>query len=459
MSGAGGDAWVLGPDGDKYWGRFGAAGLLVHDRGRGVLLQHRAVWSHHGDTWGLPGGARHAGESATEGAVREAHEEAGVPVDRIAVRSSSTLDLGFWSYTTVVAETVLPFEPVISDPESIELRWVPVTEVESLPLHPGFAASWPILRRRLGGEFGLGLAALGRPDYINLGHGGDFVDGASVVELRGRTHGMLDAAWAGGIRYIDAARSYGLAERFLGEWIALHPERRAQLTIGSKWGYEYVADWRRDATVHEIKNHSLAAFSRQWPETLEALGTAPDIYLVHSLTEESGALDDAALLERLAELAASGVRVGLSTSGPGQARVLEQVLALGDAAPFSAVQTTWNLLEQSAGEALKAAHASGWTVVVKEGVANGRLTERGLADGSLPELAEAAERSGRSPDTIALSAVRHQLWADVVLSGATTAAQLASNLSTVPTPQDDLLARMRERSESYWAERSALSWN
>jgi 8-oxo-dGTP diphosphatase len=149
MSGNG-DTWVYGPDGRKFWGRFGAAGLLVHHRELGVLLQHRAVWSHHGDTWGLPGGARHENETALEAALREAGEEAGVPADLVTVQFCSVVDLGFWSYTTVVVLAIEAFEPVISDGESIALRWVPTDEVEALALHPGFAASWPGLRLRLG---------------------------------------------------------------------------------------------------------------------------------------------------------------------------------------------------------------------------------------------------------------------------------------------------------------------
>jgi len=140
---------VEGPDGQRFWGRFGAAGLLVHDLRRGILLQHRADWSHFGGTWGLPGGARHAGESAVDGALREAAEEAAVPPDAVHVLFESVLDLGFWSYTTVVGQAVRPFEPHMADVESIELRWVPVDEVNALPLHPGFAASWPQLRARL----------------------------------------------------------------------------------------------------------------------------------------------------------------------------------------------------------------------------------------------------------------------------------------------------------------------
>lgn len=144
-----GDAWVVAPDGTQYWGRFGAAGLLAVDPQRGVLLQHRVSWSHHGDTWGLPGGARHAGESARAGALRESAEEAGVPEAAVRPRLLSVFDADVWTYSTVVADVVQPFEPVISDPESRELAWVPVDDVEAYPLHPGFAASWSALRELL----------------------------------------------------------------------------------------------------------------------------------------------------------------------------------------------------------------------------------------------------------------------------------------------------------------------
>lgn len=144
-----GDAWVVAPTGERYWGRFGAAGLLAVDAERGVLLQHRVAWSHFGGTWGLPGGALHEGESAIDGALREAQEEAGIPDDAVHPRFTSVLDVGVWSYTTVVADVRVPFEPVISDPESVALEWVPLDEVAARPLHPGFAAAWPTLRALL----------------------------------------------------------------------------------------------------------------------------------------------------------------------------------------------------------------------------------------------------------------------------------------------------------------------
>lgn len=144
-----GDAWVVAPSGERYWGRFGAAGLLAVDAHRRVLLQHRASWSHFGDTWGTPGGARHEGESAHDAALREAAEEAGVPNGAVQPRFLSVFDLDYWSYTTVVGDVVNPFEPVITDRESHELAWVPVEDATRLPLHPGFASSWPALRALL----------------------------------------------------------------------------------------------------------------------------------------------------------------------------------------------------------------------------------------------------------------------------------------------------------------------
>ena len=144
-----GDAWVVAATGEKYWGRYGAAGLLAVDAERGVLLQHRVGWSHFGGTWGMPGGALHEGEAPLAGALREAQEEAGIPDGAVRARFASVLDLGIWSYTTVVADVIDPFEPVISDPESLALEWVPVDEVDQRPLHPGFGSAWPMLRSLL----------------------------------------------------------------------------------------------------------------------------------------------------------------------------------------------------------------------------------------------------------------------------------------------------------------------
>lgn len=142
------DAWVDGPQG-RYWGTFGAAGLLLGHPEAGVLLQLRAVWSHLGGTWGLPGGARKADETPEQAALREADEEAGVPPELVTVLGTSVFDLGYWSYTTVLARSAEVFTPVVGDAESEALRWIPLDDVAGLPLHPGLEADWPGLRSRL----------------------------------------------------------------------------------------------------------------------------------------------------------------------------------------------------------------------------------------------------------------------------------------------------------------------
>jgi aryl-alcohol dehydrogenase-like predicted oxidoreductase len=306
-------------------------------------------------------------------------------------------------------------------------------------------------------RLGLGLAAIGRPAYITGGRAKDLGEGAdrSVDAMRERAHKLLDAAWWLGIRYVDAARSYGRAEEFLGSWLAAHPGYRDELTIGSKWGYEYTGGWRLDAPQQERKEHSLAMFERQWAETQAALGTEPDVYLVHSLTSDSTALDDGALLDRLRALRESGVRVGFSTSGPAQAAVIERALGLADS-PFSAVQSTWNLLEPSVGEALAAANDAKWLVVVKEVLANGRLTSRGEETAAAALAAE----DGQRLDGLAIGAAVAHAWADIVLTGAVTRKQLKQNLEArAPSLDEERLAELAEPAEEYWQARAVRPWS
>ncbi len=312
------------------------------------------------------------------------------------------------------------------------------------------------LSKRLAAHrLGLGLAALGRPGYINLGHGSDLAGRTDEVSMERGAHAVLDAAYASGVRYFDAARSYGRAEAFLSDWLTLRGLTPSDVTVGSKWGYTYTANWRVDATVHEVKDLSLANLRRQLAESRELLAPHLRLYQIHSATIVSGVLDDRAVLAELARVRADGMSVGLSVTGPGQARTIERALEVGG---FDSVQATWNLLETSAGSALAAAHAAGLGVIVKEALANGRLTARG----QIPELAEAARQAGCTPDALALGVVLAQPWADVVLSGAATVAELSSNLvgSTVrlqPEPLERLEA-IREDSETYWATRAALPW-
>jgi aryl-alcohol dehydrogenase-like predicted oxidoreductase len=307
-------------------------------------------------------------------------------------------------------------------------------------------------------RIGLGLAAVGRPGYINLGRKTDLPAERTVEVMRERAHEVLDAAYAQGVRYFDAARSYGRSEQFLAEWLRGRPEIR-DVVIGSKWGYTYTADWRPDAEVHEVKDHSTATYDRQVAETRELLGERLDLYQIHSVTPDSPALTDRALHDRLADLAAEGVTIGLSTSGPEQPAAIRAALAVTvDGIPlFSSVQSTYNLLEPSAGAALAEAHDAGCSVIVKEAMANGRLAQPGA-----PVLDRLAADTGATPDALAIAAVLHRPWADIVLSGAATAGQLASNLAAsavcLDADQLGLLAALAEPASDYWRYRAALPW-
>jgi aryl-alcohol dehydrogenase-like predicted oxidoreductase len=304
---------------------------------------------------------------------------------------------------------------------------------------------------------GLGLAALGRPGYINVGHGSDLGEDRSVEVLEARSHEVLDAAHEAGVRYFDAARSYGRAEQFLGSWLDGRGFAPGELTVGSKWGYAYTADWQIDADPPEVKDLSADTFRRQLAETRALLGDRLSLYQIHSATVESGVLEDRAVLDELAELRSSGVAVGLTVTGVGQADTIDKALSVGGG--FDAVQATWNLIERSAGPALERAHGAGLGVLVKEALANGRLTERGGDE----RLVGAARRLGTTPDALAIRAVLAQPWAGVVLSGAAKVEQLRSNLAARELAWGDDVARelkpLAEPSDRYWNERSALTWN
>jgi aryl-alcohol dehydrogenase-like predicted oxidoreductase len=311
---------------------------------------------------------------------------------------------------------------------------------------------------------GLGLAALGRPAYINLGRPQDLGRERSVEAMERRCHQVLDAAFEAGVRYLDAARSYGLAETFLASWLERRHLAPDAITVGSKWGYTYTGEWRLTAEVHEVKDHSLAALRRQLAETRELLGDWLDLYQIHSATLESGVLEDRLVLAELVHLREEeGLVVGLTASGPRQAEVVRRALEVDvdGVNPFGAVQATWNLLEPSVGPALAAAHQRGWGVIVKEALANGRLTPHGRGPERLT-LEAVAGRQAVTADAVALAAALANPWVDVVLSGAVTVGQLHSNLaaSALELTAADLeeLRALAEPPERYWAERGALPW-
>ena len=316
---------------------------------------------------------------------------------------------------------------------------------------------------------GLGLAALGRPGYINIGHANDLAGDYSVVEMEASAHTVLDAAYEGGIRYFDAARSYGRGEAFLGSWLQARELSPDAVVVGSKWGYTYTAGWRVDADVHEVKEHSVSVLQRQWAESSSILGSHLDLYQIHSATLDSGVLENEEILAELARLKANaGVAIGLTVSGACQGPVVDQAIQIeiDGVRLFDSVQATWNLLERSAGPALARAHAAGLGIIVKEALANGRLTDRNSDahfERQMAILRSEARRLETSVDGLALAGVLAQPWADVVLSGAARIDHLASNMAALNVAWDDeaadRLAALIEPPEDYWAERSELDWN
>lgn len=312
---------------------------------------------------------------------------------------------------------------------------------------------------------GLGLAAVGRPAYITTGRDYDLGDERSIEDMRARTYAVLDAAYADGVRYLDCARSYGLSEQFLADWLSDRPDVD-DVVVASKWGYRYVGEWELDAAVHEVKDHSLGEFVDQWTASHSILGEALSIYQIHSLTPDSPALNNPALLDALARVRDDGYRIGFSTSGPSQAEVVRQAISIeiGGAPLFGVVQSTWNLLETSVGPALAEAAEAGMSVVVKEGMANGRLAP-GVDDDS--DARRAVDRVAAEldvpADQVALAAALAQPWAAYVLSGAVSVEQVDSNVaaSTV-TLEPAVLAELVAHPEppaDYWSKRSQRDWS
>jgi len=313
-------------------------------------------------------------------------------------------------------------------------------------------------------RLGLGLAAVGRPGYINLGRSLDLPD-RSPDALYARAAELLDIARTRGVRYVDVARSYGRAEEFLARWLRAVP--RDGLAVGSKWGYRYTAGWRVDASVHEEKELSVTRFTAQLAETRALLGDRLDLYQIHSATPES--VQDATLLRALVDGRRAGAyrAIGLTLSGTTSARTLALAVAarVDGERVFDVTQATFNCLEPSLAEPLARAHGEGLGVIVKEALANGRLTPANARpeDESLARaLRAAAAARSCSVDQLALAFVLERPWVDIVLSGAATTAQLVSHTDALAVSLDDqtrtLLATIVEPPTRYWTTRASLPW-
>ena len=107
---------------------------------------------------------------------------------------------------------------------------------------------------------GLGTAAIGRPQYINIKDKPE--QQFDLNKFREQGKAVLEAAYQTGIRYFDTAPGYGMAEKLVLDWVL--EKQDESIEIATKWGYTYVANFNMDAAEHEIKEHSLSKLNEQW---------------------------------------------------------------------------------------------------------------------------------------------------------------------------------------------------
>lgn len=309
------------------------------------------------------------------------------------------------------------------------------------------------------------MAALGRPEYINI-RLDDAIDKSEKV-FKNNTFSVLDEAYKLGVRYFDTAPSYGKGEAFLNEWN--NTKNHEDVILGTKWGYTYKANWELGYSgKHEVKEHSLEKLKEQWQVSKEMLPKLK-YYQVHSATFESGLLENQAVLNQLYNIKKeTGLQIGITTSGYNQKDVLEAALKveIDGESLFDSFQVTYNVFEQSTFPVLSKLIKSGKTVIIKEALANGRVFQNKKFSsyqkgyGIMKQL---SEKYKVGFDAIALRFVMDNLNPTYVLSGASNKIQLEQNLKALSfsfTKEElDVFKTLKVDSKDYWQERSNMNWN
>lgn len=314
-------------------------------------------------------------------------------------------------------------------------------------------------------KIGLGLAALGRPEYINLNDGSS--QDKSQMAFMKNAFEVLNFAYNNGVRYFDTAPSYGKGEQFLIDWNTNY--EYADVTLSTKWGYTYVADWELGYSgAHEVKEHSLNKLISQW-KTSKKLQPALKIYQVHSATFESGILENKAVLNKLYEIKTqTGLQIGITTSGVKQSEIIEAALKvkINNEDLFDSYQVTYNILEQSTYIILKELLKQQKTVIIKEGLANGRLfknEEFSHYHEVYNALDTLAKKYNVGTDAIALRFVMDYLEPTYVLSGALSKEHLKQNIKAqsfaLEAKELEVLNSFKTSPHNYWKERSELPWS
>ncbi|WP_103072223.1 aldo/keto reductase [Aquimarina sediminis] len=311
---------------------------------------------------------------------------------------------------------------------------------------------------------GLGTAAIGRPQYINVRQ----EEGASISleEFRNKGRDTLEYAYQNGIRYFDTAPGYGLAEELLLDWVKTKQD--PDIEVATKWGYTYVANFDPTATTHEIKEHSLTKLNEQWLQSQKLLPYLK-IYQVHSATFDSGILENEEILKRLYELKSKhNLIMGITTTGDNQIEVIKKTLniVIEGNSLFDAFQVTYNVLDQSLNDIMDTLKEQHNKVIIKEALANGRLfpNDNYLTYQPLYQiLQKLADKYKVGIDAIALRFCIDSIQPYKVLSGAANSDHITDNLKvsnfTLNTNEIEILKSFRSKPSEYWEERKKLGWN
>ena len=313
-------------------------------------------------------------------------------------------------------------------------------------------------------KLGLGTAALGRPQYINIRTKN--IQKTDLDAFRKHSFSVLEEAYALGMRYFDTAPGYGLAEALVLEW--LQTKNDPTIEIATKWGYTYTANFDKNAIIHEVKEHSLAKLNAQWDFSKQLLPYLK-VYQIHSATIETGVLENFKVLERLASLKKEhNLKIGLTTTGANQAEVIKKALniTVDGASLFDLFQVTYNFLDQSILKVSEELIQENKSIVIKEALANGRVfrNESYPHYNKMYEVLEGiSKKHNVGVDAISLKYCEQTIPNSIVLSGASTIRQLQENLKAdtfMLSSQDlALLDAFKTPAHYYWSERKKLTWN
>lgn len=311
---------------------------------------------------------------------------------------------------------------------------------------------------------GLGTAALGRPQYINVRQ--ESCDNSNLKKFREESYAVLENAYNLGIRYFDTAPGYGLAEELLLEWLQTKDDK--SIEVATKWGYTYTANFNANAEVHEVKEHSISKLKEQWNLSKQLLPYLK-VYQIHSATLETGVLENQAVLEYLMFLKKEHhLKIGLTTTGTNQTEVIKKALdVFVDGEPvFDVFQVTYNFLDQSLLAISEELIRKNKSIVIKEALANGRV----FRNKNYPYyhkmysvLENLTLKYKVGIDAIALKYCLQTIPESNILSGASKTKQLQENLKInsflLSTEEIELLKTFKVTQEFYWQERKQLQWN